>query len=439
MKYLRRTASVLGALLIFVGILEVLNYMYVETDDWNRIVLHNFYEDNGKIDNLYLGSSHVHCDINPMLLDELNGKYNFNLSTNSQLLNASYYLLREADKRNPLSHVYLELYYICNTKRNGIDPIDGIDWNCVDNMRASFNKLEYMLHITGPEKYAETLFPFIRFRAKLDDWDYIRRITEKKRQEEYMAYEYRYDREDGNGYMEFCRQGYCYSTIEYLDEDRLFVQARILDKSPMGEKSEKYLHKIICYCRNRGIPITLFVSPMRELQLIGTENYDNYVNYVRKIADEYGIAFYDFNLAKEEYLPIQQGKYYKDMGHLNGAGADLFTSFFNDVVSRGMAENEEYFYDSYAEKLMNTPPLIYGLYYVYADESDTITYRIASNREEGMEYRILITPNEGEEYMIQDFAENKKFTLSGDEHGICSIVARMKDTPDDVRTLEINY
>lgn len=448
LKYLKRTAAVLGALLVFMSILNVLNYIYVDTDPWERALWHNFYEDSGKVDNLILGSSHVFCGVNPQLLDEINGEYNFNLASAAQKLHTSYYLLKEADKCNSLSHVYVELYYYCNVKDNFspqpdyTDPIDMVDWRMLDGMRTSFNKFDYMLHIGGPERYAETCFPFVRYRTKLDDWDYIRQIMEKKQQEEYKAYEFHYTHPDGNGYDEYRKQGYYYTTREYLDEQRLYEQSRILYKNPIGGKSEKYLRKIIYYCRKRGIPITLFIAPIGELELISTENYDNYVNEVRKIADEYSIAFYDFNLAKEEYLPIQHGEYFLNVGHLNSAGADMFTPFFNEVVSRDESENEKYFYDSYAEKLQNAAPDIYGVYYrtsVDSDESAYNTYWVASNREEGMEYRIVLTPDEGEQYMVQDFAENKEFVISAGEHGICSIEARMKDAPDDVRSLQIKY
>ena len=39
-------------------------------------------------------------------------------------------------------------------------------------------------------------------------------------------------------------------------------------------------------------------------------------------------------------------------------------------------------------------------------------YIITSNRESGLEYRVILTPCEGEQYMLQDFSENKKFTIS---------------------------
>ena len=452
-KYLKRIIGIMGAVFIVGGMFDMLNYMYVEDDiTWERTLWHYFYEDTGRIDNLYLGSSHVYCDINPMQLDDINGKYNFNMASPGQLLNGSYYLLKESDKNNSLSHVYLELYYLCSAKVNDdLDPIDTAyyrNWYNTDYMRLSYNKICYILSFSGTEKYIDTLLPFSRYRIHLDNWNYIKGIVEGKKKEMYLSYRYR--REDSDGYVEYMRQGYHYSTWKFMDKSRRYEQGRILENNPLGEKSEKYLRKIITYCQKQDIPITLFVSPIDELQLISTENYDNYIEQIKEISEEYNVPFYDFNLAKEEYLPIHYGKYFMDIEHLNHTGASMFTPFFNEVVSKNMNENEKYFYASYAEKLQSEDPAIYGFYFresempeESAKQEKILACKIASNREKGMEYRIILTINEEEgesvQQMLQDFSENKEFTIPADEHGICTIVARMKDNPEEVQTLEINY
>lgn len=394
MKYVNRITGVLGALLIFYMICSVLNYMYVEDDGWGRIFWHDFYEDDGKIDNIYLGSSHAYCDLNPALLDKINGQYNFNMASGEQPLNGTYYLLKEADKNNSLSHVYLELYYWCSVKNNFDSDSELINtgyyhnFKNTDYMKLSINKIEYMLSIVGVGKYVDMLFPFSRYRVNLDNWDYIKQITGRKREESYIAYEQMSD------WSEHRKQGYYFTTRNLVNVERLYSQNRILGENPIGEESEKYLRKIISYCQKRDIPITLFVSPMDELKLISTENYDNYINQVSEIAEEYDIEFYDFNLAKEEYLPIHSEEYFFDFEHLNGAGGSIFTPFFSKVVSETLLENEKYFYDSYEDKLQSIAPAIYGLY--YGDSDGFRTYHVASNRENGMEYRITLISTSNE-------------------------------------------
>jgi D-alanyl-lipoteichoic acid acyltransferase DltB (MBOAT superfamily) len=137
-------------------------------------------------------------------------------------------------------------------------------------------------------------------------------------------------------------------------------------------------------------------------------------------------------------LPIQDGRYFRDAGHLNNAGASLFTPFFYETVTSGALETKHCFYESYEEKLRETPPALYGLY--YREQENLRSYYIASNRQNGMEYRIIITPQDGEQYCLQDFDTNAQFRLPKDLRGVCTLVARMADTPEQVvHTMEIQF
>lgn len=455
MKWVKRIAGIIAGIFIFTFIVCVLNYMYVGgTDEEERILWHSFYEDEGKIDNLYLGSSHVYFDIDPYQLDRLNGQYNFNLSTPGQLMNGSYYLLREADRCNRLSHVYVELYYYYNVynvkdnfdgDRESIEKYLSFNWENTDYMRLSFNKLQYMTTMADIEKYPDIFLGFTRYREHIDDWNYVREIMKRKRSSEYLNYQYRinYD-DDENIYDEYFPKGRVYTSKELSPEQRRIMQDWILEGNPMAETSELYLRKVITYCQEKDIPITLFISPIYELLLISTEHYDSYLEQVRGIAAEYGLDVYDFNLVGGEYLPIQEPVYFRDAGHLNSKGAELFTDFFYKVVSGDTEENRKYFYDSYEEKLAHAEPEVYGIYCRDEPEEDgEVQYRsmyLASNRAEGMEYRIVMTPkSDKEQYLIQDFSENRAFRADISERGTCTITYRMQDAPDVWKTIEITY
>lgn len=289
-----------------------------------------------------------------------------------------------------------------------------------------------MHSIGGIESYADTLFAFSRYRSKLDDWDYIRQNTTTKKEASYNAYECRYYHEDGNGYDEYLAQGYFYSTRQFQEEERIIRQTVSLNENPLGETSEEYLRKIISFCKKENIPITLFVSPMDDLHLISTEGYDYYINQIQGIADEYQVDFYDFNLTKEEFLPIWEEKYFRDGGHLNGAGSNIFTPFFHEVVSGQKKDSQKYFYTSYEEKLKEMSPAIYGLYYydppvTEENPEPSRKYFVASNRSEGMEYRVSVKPDDGETYTVQGFSEETSFTLPLGQHGVCIVACRALD------------
>lgn len=437
--FCKNAAKISAGLILFIGLTQLFNRMYVEEDAQNRILWHNFYEDQGKIDNLYLGSSHVYFDLDPQTLDQLNGQYNFNLSSSSQPLNGSYYLLREADHLNDLSHVYLEMYYLCNSGTDS--PSVTMNWYNTDHMKMSANKISYMLSLNAGEQYIGTLLPFTRYRQCLGDWPYITERINEKRSDSYRNYQY--ECEDFRGCETVEKQGYRKSTWVYSDYLKHYRQNTILSGYSMGGENEAYCRRIIEYCQERDIPITLFVSPIYDLQLISTLDYDDYVEAVGAFAEECGVPFYDFNLAREEYLPFQDSSYFRDEEHLNYEGAKLFTTFFHKVMTNNKADNQKYFYASYAEKLNELPPAVYGLYFIPTQKNteeipqEKIKW-IASNRDFGMEYQVVITPKDEEPYILQDFSENKELHIPNGS-GHCTITARIKGTSDIVQSLNVQY
>ncbi len=437
-KYIGKMLGLSVGILVFIGIAGLLNKMYkTDNDAHYRILWHHFYEDEGKIDNLYMGSSHVYYALDPRILDELTGEYNFNLASPSQPLNGSYYLLREAEQRNDLSHVYLEMYYLSTANDDRLLMYQR-NWSNTDYMKMSINKIAYMRSIGGMNRFVNVILPFSRYRKYLGDWDYVKEgLNEKKEEQDYYSEPYEIENR-GEGEREVIYgQGFRESTIVFKEYQKLYKQNEDLSEFFISEKNEKYCRMIIEYCQRKGLPITLFASPMTDLRLIGTTDYDKYVNEIRKLAREYGVAFYDFNLAREEYLPLQDSSF-RDDHHLNKCGAEVFTPFFYKVVSGGEADYSTYFYDSYKDKLNALAPVIYGI--CYSDSADGVhSMWVASNRDTGMEYKIVLKPDEGEPYTVQDFKENKEFQTPSEEHGICTLVARMKDSPEEERKMEINY
>ena len=439
-RFILAMTGILAGILVFEGIVHILDQMYVGYDDneWYRILWHNFYEDEGKIDNICLGSSHVYHDIDPMILDQLNGQYNFNLASHSLPLNGSYYLLKEAARTNELSHVYLELCYGCNYSDDCLLGYS-LNWRNTDYMRPSLNKIAYGLAIGGPEQYINICLPFSRYRACLGDWDQIKYNVEAKNREEYGMYLFDQPYVDDNGKRIYGKKGNYKSTRQFNSWDK-YLKCQILSGYSIGEKNREYLCRIIRFCREREIPITLFVSPIYDLQLISTKDYDDYVSAIKAFAAEYEVPFYDFNLAKEEYFLIQDDKYFSDAQHLNQYGAEKFTPFFYQVVSGEEEDNKKYFCDSYEERLRESKPAVYGIYAEPLNDGDKCTTLwVASNRDTEMEYRITLKPDGKKRRQIQDFQENKKFEIPVEEHGICTIAARVKEMPTKMQTMSIPY
>lgn len=435
----------LAFIVFFLLGVKFLNYLYWQEDDWSRVLWHNFYKQSENIDNVYLGSSHAFCAINPEILDEKNEKNNFNMATSGQRLIESYYVLKEINRHHKIENVYLELFYnpstgVLGDYQNRISIQVG--WRTMDHMRFSPLKAEALFLMNPKRYYGEAFFPFMRYREQLMNNDWIKLMSDYKGAENYKNYIYI----DANKDIEYRDKGYFYTTSELANLS--FGRDITPEEMYLTKDAENSLRKIIAYCQKRNISITLFSAPMYEIEPISVENYDNYANQIKKIADEYAVPYYDFNMTKEEYLPIQNPEYFFDIGHLNTKGAEIYTNFFYQVVSASPKENEKYFYDSYEEKLKNGKPRVYGLYFYGADvvelqegdePGETVRMAVASNRETELEYQIVLTPDGGETFLLQDFSTNKKFNVSMQEHGVCEIVWRSVEDKGKTESMEVRY
>ena len=88
-------------------------------------------------------------------------------------------------------------------------------------------------------------------------------------------------------------------------------------------------------------------------------NYDAYYQKVQELCEEFGISYYDFNLANPSILKMEDNVF-RDANHLNGTGAEKVTRVFADFFA-GKIEKEELFYDSYAEKKEHLPKRFIGV------------------------------------------------------------------------------
>lgn len=427
-KIIFRLISILVCIGLFFGTIKVLNFMYVQNYSWERNNWHYFYTEEKNIDNLFVGSSHVYTGVNPFILDELNGDNNFNLAMASMRMNGCYYSILEATKRNKVKNIYLELYYGVTVGENcGLDSWSTLytNWKSTDNMRFSWNKLKYQLSMSSRDKYVETFFPFVRYRENLFDIGYIYGNIAEKRTEDYRNY--RFSETNEYGYTEHAGKGYLYADATLVESGLLYNRSEALAQDELMTKGvEECLEKIIDYCKEQGIKLTLFIAPVHGLHTEASGDYDAYYSRVSEIAGANGIDFYDFNLCKQEYFDTTDMPLFMDLGHLNHVGAEKYTKLLWDVVS-GNIEKEKCFYQSYAEKRADETPRIYGMY--WSEKEDGLRqYTIASNRDAGLEYRIVYIEGEEQE-VIQDYSDNKSFLLDSDRHGTVRI--ELRDSEND--------
>lgn len=388
--FISHSKRILLFLLLSAVVTAGMNYLYVDdTDEFSRFMLHELYAQEENIDRIYIGSSHVFSDIDPLLLDEVNGENNFNLATGTQQLITSYYLLKEADKRHDIDHVYVDLYYDCMTA--GIGNLHAYNeiphsWIVLNQMKPSLNKLSYMLHLSEPKYYYLTFLPFTRYKEQLFRPEYVRGLVRRKRTELWKNYEYSHvrTREGERFVMRSAPKGFMYN-LGTPEAGRFYEQMSELplQENPVTEESLEYFVKLIEYCREKEIALTWISCPISDFQLAGMGAYDRFVEQIRSLSAQYDVPYYDFNLCKSEYLDLSSDQYWSDKGHLNTAGAQVFTRFLGEFLQereRRGSEGLDYFYGSYEEKLHAKKKDIFGLEIVASDEYEKVLPDVAPER-----------------------------------------------------------
>lgn len=435
----------------------VLEYLLIDdVGSFERVLLHEFYQNSKNIDYLYLGPSHVYCDIKPSALDVINGRNNFNLGTSAQPLIASYYLLKEADKNHDLECVYVDLFfpYLLGNNANWREPDElRTSWYVMNQMKTSVNKLDWIFHSTSPRYVYLSLFPSIRNKDKILDFDYLAEQLRGKSQADYWNYN------DCTAYVD---KGYYYT--ESIAEEFYYTTTReeAGDSLKLSEDAKEYLIKIIEYCKENDIELTLFANPVSDWFICRTGGYDNYITQVKEIVSEYGLEYYDFNLCKEKYLDIGEHIYWRDDNHLNAYGAEIYTNFIGSFFQQlhcGKIENDEYFYDSYQQKLNAMDEQVFGVIIEEMDDERRTEYLVKLGLQTDLkDYRIFslsavdnliddkaeyyfysIDLETGEKTDVQDWSENNVYAIPMDVEGKIGVKVRLKGTGRECGAAIVEY
>lgn len=421
---------------VFVG--KALRYILVDdTSSYTRITFHEMYEQNN-IDILFVGSSHCYRSFIPEILDNNTGGVNtFNAGTSAQALDGSYIIIQEAAKRNDLQHIYLELYF--NIGFNSYKDREQLTETYIisDYLPFSMNKVCYLLNASSKEHYINSFIIARRSWEKIWDMEYIRNLINKKQTDIYRKYSYEYVTSDTEWYA---GKGFVANNTSIQDWN-IFMSAG-WERIPFTQITEDWresLNDIIEFCSKKDIPLTLISAPVSNYYLASTGDYDEYVTLVNEIVRDTNVEYLDFNLCREEYIP-NRSELFKDIDHLNYEGAKIFSSVFLDYLN-GNVSKEELMYTSYKEKLESLEPTVFGI--GYQDESgdngeNIRKCKIISSRE-GLEYLIQLDCAEGEGVEVQNYSENKEFTILPDDHGVCTIRYRLPGNKGEDFYTQINY
>lgn len=303
-KKYRKIAAIIFYVVLFLITYFVSNaVLSIKTAHGIRQARDMYAQPRNSIDVVFMGSSHIHCDVNTALLWEKYGIAAYDYSAAEQPLWTTYYYLKEICKYQDPSLVVLDLYSPARFKDDYqydymIDNLNGV--------RFSWNKLQMIAASCEYDRIWD-FFPSIatyhmRYRdLSEDDWKYLK-MTKKER----AAFK---------GYTP-------YYYINPQEEPELLEK----DSGGITIKSEIYLQKIIEYTQEQGISLFLIVTPY-----ITTDEDELVYNRIHEIANHYGLEFNSTNYYYND-MGLNFDEDFNDKSHLNYFGSCKFTDYLGQEL-----------------------------------------------------------------------------------------------------------
>ena len=350
--FFRKLAAVALFAALTLAVLAAANFLLVDdVHSYSRAMLQELYADAGKVDTLFLGSSHCYRSVDPAQVDAALGTYSFNAGSSQQLPDGSYYMLREAAAQNTLHTVYLEMFYT-GYNQSASKDVPLACYLLTDHMRwTSPNRYAYQAEMGGLAAFADLLLPARHgvaspgtlpalWRAKLTD-GYAPGNTA------YLTYA-----DEGESYR---GRGFVYTSG--TPQNAFHTLLDVDPDAPLSDFGWEYLRKTVDFCQQNGIRLVLFTSPLPSAYLYNTANYQAYVDALRDFAAENNTVYWDFSLYKDIDTLNLLVEDFSDAHHLNGQGAGKFTTVLCDTIARDNAGEDvaALFFDSVAEKLALAP------------------------------------------------------------------------------------
>lgn len=345
------------------------NILLLKSEDGISQMQSFYKQKNGTIDVLFLGSSHVFCDISTGLLWDDYGIASYDLGGAEAPSWTSYYHLKEVLNSQKPEVIFYEIS-IAAIRPTEYPPEFWVEDNNY-GMKWNNNRIQSLKENTLEKTFPKIFFPLSAMHGRYKELtknDFIN----KNNSINYKGFDPR-------------------EAVTPFETPDI---SAVTNKTPCSDKAEKYLRKIIELCRDEDIPLVLFVSPY----VVKDEEQEMY-NYMFAIGEEYGVPYIDFN------------KYYEDFGmdfstdmaeelHLNYSGNEKFTRYFGKVIKdrydipdrRGNANYASWSVDAHNQRMER-----YSLNIMNSDSFDDVADIISKD-----DARFMLFINIGSKYDVDN-------------------------------------
>ena len=396
---IKKVGKFILSLLVILGVFTVGRNLigFLTIDDayrQSRLMVEDL-EKEEQIDHLFVGASHVFCGIVPQIMDENLGGRSFCMASSEQPMNLSLFLIQKAVEQYHTKHIYLELSF-SNAEKWHIGNWLARYYYVTDYLPFSPQKISFLANLTDVNSYVNSFMPEHRSYSTLFDPKEVNDILSRKLAGDDPSVP------QTNSYI-YEGRGAVISE-EALDSHGIFDEYDLpsLNSEDINKAWKSELMKIVSYCQENQVELTLFEAPVSDFLLSLWPDYDAFHSYVAGVAAENGLPFYDFNLAKTEYWPYDPALFW-EKAHLNKVGRERFSDLFCDVLT-GRLLPEQVFYAKVSDRAESYKPCILGIYYRDKKHSDPTRTerqaRIISNQPEKITCELFCLTEDGQREII---------------------------------------
>lgn len=255
--------------LLFVYVQELLRDKWAEGEYNVTTKVRGFYEEEeNTLDVVFIGSSQMYADMAPAVLFSEYGITSYDFCANEQPMWISYYYIKEALKHQNPKVIVLDVFtaYGEDYEEEGVNHIN------LDDLPMSLNKIAAIRDsVPAPLRYS-FYFPLAKYH---NTWtDFFEGKAELSFYHENDSYK---------GYSPFVFA----ADYEETAKEEVVNQREV---TPIPERAETWLRKIIALCREEEVPLVLVKTPN------GNAERQKLYNSVAELAEETGTPFLNMNV-----------------------------------------------------------------------------------------------------------------------------------------------
>lgn len=257
-------------------------------------------------DVIFIGSSQVFCNINPLTIWHDFGISSYDMTSSGQRIWISDYYVHEVLKYQKPKVIALEVGILFDDSPNDEDR----NRKALDYMRFSTDKLkaiEATVKYSPDESFFSYLFPIMRFHTR---WNQL------------AGDDFQYFSSDKHYFL----RGYSprYGSIA-VPEDMWVLEKKGQDARVISipERCRPYLDDIVAVCDASNVNLILFRTPSTLWSMSEHKCVDRY-------AAQNGIKYIDFNTLQREIQLNEED--FLDPNHMNVNGANKISYFFGGYL-----------------------------------------------------------------------------------------------------------